>query len=118
MRNYRPHGHCHRQMKPIRTETTPKTRDDRVYVVREGKYVMFQVDEVIDDGDSLRCTQLNTMDKIYQRHDTINFGRVGVFRALGKTTMKETLTTAEVAGKVFSYKGLVMSVSRNVLTEV
>ena len=105
-------------MTPIKTGKTPKTRDDRVYVVREGKYVMFQVDEVIDDGDNLKCTQLNIMDKVYIRHDSLNFGKVGVFRSLGKTTIKETVATCEVSGKVFSYKGLVMSVSKNVLTEV
>ena len=118
MSKYRPHGHCQRQMKPVKTETTPKTRDDKVYVVRDGNFFMYQVNEVLEGGDVLRCTELNIIDKRFNLHDTLNFGKVGVFQYLGKKTVHAELDTAEIAGKVFSYKDLLMSVSRNVLTEV
>ena len=102
-------------MKPIRVETTSKTRDDLVYKYEEGKYWLYKVLEI--EGDMLRCVELNTIEKSFSRHLSLDFGLVGVFENLGKKTTRNTLKMAEVSGKLFSYKGLVMTIPLNILCE-
>ena len=121
LKKFRPFHSCHPKMKPVRLETTPKTRDDLVYVYEDGKYLLYQVTEIADG--MLQCTELNTVAKAFSRHLTLDFGAVGVFENLGRKTTKRSLSVDNVSGKLFCYKpkggeGLLMTIPLNVLCEI
>ena len=114
---YRPHGSCLVRMKPIKTSSTPKTRDDLIYTFEDGRYKFYAVDSVNTDVETYCCTELNISPKVFRRHEDLDFGRVGVFQHLGRKTITRDLTLEEIHGKLYSYKGLVMSLPVNILTE-
>ena len=115
LRKYRPYHSCEAKMKPVKVSTTAKTRDDLVYTYHNEGFQFYQVTDV-EDGELL-CVELNMGPKVFSRHDTLNFGLVGVFEDYGKKTTQRRLTYSELAGKVFSHKGLLMSIPVNILCE-
>lgn len=104
-------------MKPIRPNSTSKARDDLVYIYKEKQYSMYQVLEILDDN-YYDCVELNIEEKIFTRHASLNFGKVGVFKYHGLTTIKRNIHIEEINGKVVMNQNLLMTVPMNVLTQV
>ena len=104
-------------MKPIWLSRTPKTRDDIVYTFSEGLYRLYEVKEISDDGKQYMCKEYNVANKIFRRHQTLDFGVVGVFRNHGYKTEMVNVQDKDVCGKLVSIGSLLFTVSINVLTE-
>ena len=116
MRKYRSHTKCETEMKPIRTGSTTKSRDDLVYVYKDENFTLYQVQEVLEN-DWFECVELNTEDKFFTRHGSLNFGRVGVFKDHGLTTIIKRIHISEIAGKVVSNMKLLFTVPMNILKQ-
>ena len=115
MRKYRPHGSCESPMKPISLANTTKKRDDLVYLFENGHYTLLQVKQI--EGDSLICDVINADPRVFQRHDDLDFGLVGVFKDFGNLSLQRTVHQREIAGKLLRVRGLILTAPRNVLIE-
>ena len=115
-RKFRPHSVCALDMKDISVQRTAKKRDDLVYVF-DGCYHLYKVKQ-IDSQDQLVCQEFNVAEKVFSRHLTLNFGHVGVFRNLGMKTNKKTLKKSDLSGKVLLLRDLLLTIPKNVLTEI
>ena len=104
-------------MRSISVKKTAETRDDLIYIRSDETYRIFQVKEVLP-GKRYRCLEFNIEPKKFNTARELNFGLVGVFHDRGKLTMEKTIKLQEVAGKVFTYKGLLMTIPMNVLLEI
>ena len=104
-------------MKAIKDYRTPKTRDDLVYVFEDNDFKFYQVKEVLGN-DTFQCLQLNAEKKQYRRHPDLEFDYVGVFQSRGLKTTTRNIHLSQVSGKVYKYKGLIMTIPLNVLKEV
>ena len=102
-------------MRPIRLGKTTKKRDDLVYLFENGHYTLLQVREI--EGDTLVCDVINADPRVFQRHDDLDFGLVGVFKDFGNLAIQRTVHQQEVAGKLLRVRGLILTAPRNVLTE-
>ena len=116
LKKFRPYHSCAAKMKPVRVSTTAKTRDDLVYTYDNDRYQFYQVTDV-EDGQ-LVCTEFNMGEKIFCRHVTLDFGVVGVYEYYGMKTSQTRIHWRQLCGKVFCYKGLLMSIPMNVLCEI
>ena len=117
MRKYRGHTHCQNQMKPIRPGSTKKSRDDLLYIFNGDMYTMYMVLDVLPN-DNYECLELNTEEKFFTRHPSLNFGKVGIFKNHGLTTIKKIIHISEISGKVISNQNLLFTVPMNVLTQI
>ena len=118
LRKFRPHPKCLRDMKPVTATQTAKCRDDMVYTFNGGEFHFYKVDDVDEDGNVFACTEFHVMRKTFQRHPQLDFACIGVYKCLGLKTTRRELTWQEIKGKAYLYKGLIMSISKNVLTEI
>lgn len=116
MRKLRPPHQCKTKMKPLKSITTAQSADNLLYTFENNQYCLYKVLECLDNNE-FKCVELNIEDKKFQRHQSLNFGKVGVFKNHGLTTVERVLNINEVNGKVFSRKGLLFTVSMNVLEE-
>ena len=117
LRKFRAHPSCVNQMKPIRLSRTPKTRDDIIYTFSDGVYRLFKVEEIGDVEKEYLCKEYNVSNKTFRRHQTLDFGVVGVFRNHGYKMELVTVQHQEICGKLVSIGSLLFTVSINVLTE-
>ena len=115
LRKFRPHSSCATKMEPINLTSTPKTQDDLIYTFEEGIYRLFQVKEM--EEDILTCQEFNLEAKSFRRHQTVNFGCVGVFVWHGFLAETVILGIGDVKGKVIKIGALLLTVPKNVLTE-
>ena len=116
LRKYRPHK-CNPSMKPLKVSRTAKTRNDLIYLRENGEYKYFQVEEVITKK-KFRCKQFVIEPKKFNRTMELDFSLVGVFHNRGKMAVERNVKMEEICGKVFSHKGLLMSIPMNVLLEI
>lgn len=115
-KKYRHGDDCVTRMKPFRMKTTTQSRDDLLYLFNNGMYYLYQIVEELGDNE-FTCVEMNTEEKTFSRVMTLNFGRVGVFKNHGHTTITKTVKGSEVAGKVIAIRGLLFTVPKNVLQE-
>ena len=117
LRKFRPNHDCVIRMKPISVSSTPRSRDDLVYTFEEQEHRMFKVIEIEGGGSRLICREYIISGKIFRRHPTLEFDKVGVYNNHGFKTVRTELQLAEIKGKVFSFGSLLMTIPMNVLTE-
>ena len=119
LRKMRPHLSCQNKMKPVRLGRTPKTRDDMIYTFKEGMYRLYHVKaiEENENENEFTCKEFNIEEKYFRRHQTLDFGSVGVFKNLGYKTVTVVVKDSEIAGKVIAIGCLLLTSSKNVLTE-
>ena len=104
-------------MKPVRLQKTPKTRDDLIYTFKEGIYRLYHVKAIEENEKEFTCKEFNIEEKYFRRHQTLDFGSVGVFKNLGYKTVTVVVKDSEIAGKVIAIGCLLLTSSKNVLTE-
>ena len=115
MRKYRPHLSCKKKIKPVKPGKTSKTRDDLVYQYNDGKYLLLKVEHI--NENILHCSEINATEKIFMRHNDLNFGSVGVFTDYGKRNIEHCVKVSEIHGKLIRTRGLIMIAPNNVLID-
>ena len=116
LRKYRSHPSCSVTMKPVKVGGTAKTKDDMVYTFINGEYHLYHVINMEDQ--EMTAKEFNISPKFFRRHQTINLGATGVFNNHGYKTGLFVLDESELSGKVVMSGSLLMTVSRNILTEI
>ena len=87
-----------------------------MYTFDAGVYRLFEVNEI--DEDIYICQEFNLEPKSFRRHQTLNFGLVGVFICNGYLSEKVNVTSDLVKGKVISIGALLFTVPKNILIEL
>ena len=115
LRKFRPHTACEKKMKPIKTGKRSKSRDDIVYIFNDGNYLLLKVEDV--NGNVLHCSEISATERIFKRHNDLNFGLVGVFKDFGKRNIYHNVRKSEIHGKLIRSRGLVLTAPKNVLID-
>ena len=103
-------------MKPISASSTPRSRDDLVYSYEQKEHRMFKVVKMEGCG-RLVCREFIISGKVFRRHPTLEFDRVGVYNNHGFKTMKCVLSQDQIRGKLLSLGNLLMTIPLNILIE-
>ena len=103
LRKMRPHLTCQNKMKPVRLGRTPKTRDDMIYTFKEGMYRLYHVKAIEENEKEFTCKEFSIEEKYFQRHQTLDFGSVGVFENLGYKTVTVVVKDSEISGNCLLY---------------
>ena len=104
---------CERPLE-LRTKTTQKIDDTKIYCFRGGEYFLYQLEAIGQNSVSAYPIETEDWQPLYR---VPSFGLVGVFKVGRISDVQETVLISDISGKVIFVDDFAVCVSKIILDE-